>query len=158
MSEFPQTQQLIKQAKKWVAQQERSKFGIFAVPEDRLVLFAAWRFSQKLGANYVENNLIDRYLSLVESFRSIESAAVEAEYLFWQNEGGTTYHSGGSFANNNNYLENPSEVGEFTGRLWNIYHRPHRMRYFEANVWDGDFIERCIADGIDPMVARSLLA
>jgi len=46
---------------------------------------------------------------------------------------------------------------ESLARLNTVYTHPEMHGYFEAGIWDIDFIERCIVDGVDSELAVSLV-
>jgi len=49
-------------------------------------------------------------------------------------------------------------VSERLTTLISIHAHPDMHDYFAAGIWDVDFIERCISDGIDPEMAAVLVA
>lgn len=41
--------------------------------------------------------------------------------------------------------------------LRRVYENPDKLSFFEAGIWDDDFIYRCIADGVDASLAHELM-
>jgi len=138
-------------SREFVAGLDRARLGTFAIPVPAL---EAIDTLQRISTRNQEL-MMDCYTPALNKVRGqsadagLPVSACSTELLFWWDISGDDGGWGGKFSAGNDTLE------ENIKRLKIVYDNPGMHDYFDADVWDVDFIARCIADGIDADLAVS---
>ena len=141
-------------SRRFIGGLDRSPLGRFAVPRDVLTEVDT---EQRTRALRARGEMVKGYSAFyafqyAEDFaekRGVDYYAAESELEFWWHYVGEPL------------LESPiqprDEYRDSLSRLYIIAESPVEMHdYFEAGLWDTDFIARCISDGIDAELAKSI--
>jgi len=148
---------LMNNARTWVRNLDREPLGFYAVDENLLAAVYAWQyvsakddeqypllphFSNKYSAEY-------RYIYGKAKENDIWDAVFEL--FFWVHK--TDDYSLTASGQERTPIDMKAS-GIF--RVTRVYENPHLHSFFEADIWDMKFIERCIADDIDATMALQL--
>ena len=153
---------IIAASRSWVDSLPRERLGSLAVDEYLLVLSHAYLYTDPdfrndedgVNMRHAGNIILEKRIGVTNKFYKANPLSDEyfsadgyTELFFWWNLSGM--HT--EVIENNKYRQ--SEDRPFHDLVFN---RPEILPYYEAGLRDVDFIERCISDGVDADMARSL--
>jgi len=145
----------------WVTALDRSRLGSLAAPRECLVIQQAHervamegfrRMEEALDAQNYFSGHLDEYTKFHDlpwiMGESYDRLTAEV-HLWWLLSNETPLID---YANTNHSHITPSVI-LWVERLNNAYNRPSLLPFFEAGIWDVEFIEHCIAEDIDVAMA-----
>ena len=142
------------ESERFVARLDRTLLGRFAVPASALAAmdtFQRTRMRIKSKDDGVQSNYSPALRKLMQqiSIAGIPEETISTELFFWW-----------SISDEYRLAERAAVVGkrfsDGIDRLFVVYAHPEMYGFFHADIWDMDFIGRCIADGIDSEIAASM--
>jgi len=139
----------------WAAGLDRSSLGVFAVPESILAIVDATKRADEYSSHYkvlgeIHNEFYRRQEAEGVDYDNVyESACLDAELMFWQEKS-----RGYAFRSREGLEDNLSQL---LMRLDVISEHPEMHSYFEAGIWDLEFIRKCMAGGVDADLANAVL-
>jgi len=133
---------------------DRSRLGKFAVPLDVLqsvdILYRLYVMREALSEDSPYWNHSRKTVDVCKAAGVDEFDAVAEMLLWWTVKGDP-------FRDFNKAKSLPVAHSDRMARLTFIAAHPDKNDYFVAGVWDVDFIERCISEGVDAELASTLL-
>jgi len=148
MGTSPRAEEILRESEGWVSNLDRTRLGLFAVPHRVLVIRDAIQKAVELKDWEVRNELSFMFpIATAAEYSEIpyRVTRVIAEFHFWKKREGE--------------LPRPFEakIELQIQRLGVLLDKPHVHDYFLADVFDIPFIEQCIAEGIEPSLASSIM-
>ena len=140
---------------------DRSAAGRFAMDIDEFIAQVALNMHDK-DTNWVDNNMQEEEIAYAVAgyLRALcggaLTSAAQGEMLFWRKaaRGGWDRNLADGVVN----IANPSRSRDYMARLWRVTQYPQYHEYFEVGIWNIADIERFIADGVDPSLARDVVS
>ena len=130
----------------WVKSIDRSRLGVLATPPNILALGHAIHRTSKNRSRYRVKELLE-YMLTTETGQSVFGSPefdneLSAEVWFWNKPGKRTPR-----------FRLKAPLLPAVVRLETIAANPEMHDYFAAGIWDIEFINRCLAEGIDASIA-----
>ena len=143
----------------WVKKLDRVRLGRFAIDADVLVVLDALErlsieqpSNSSFSVSYLNRELdiaLGREESILNQFHT--SGALRAEIFFWWEREG--YETEYIYDKRSHYRS----VDVTMNLLAKVYENTDRLSFYEAEIWDEDFISGCLSEGIDVAMATSVV-
>jgi len=153
-----------KHAAEWCDSLNRSVLGVFGVTDSDFIAYTAFNLAfngnmESEDLPVVQARFVDAVVSELKQRIKCEFNDVQREFTFWcdVDEGvfeKTPLRPYTGQGNSNLRLSEKSKQSI----LYMAYRYPDFVPYFFIGIWDLDFIARCVEDGVDAEIARSLIA
>ena len=152
-------QQAFSDSCKWVSGLDRSRLGSFAGDATHIAITHAL-FLVRLDKymNYLTaTELADQMRADYDNARGAtflnpdEMENLEAEIVMWWHICGDSH-----MINSTKLFTSSNRITRRVSQLSLVYNCPSMVHYFESDVWDVQFIEKCMEGGLDPAIAASM--
>ena len=147
----------------WVNSIDRSRLGIFAVPDERFIKYIAELsfFANVVCVNDLPHleDMFNKEVDAVLRGRLWAEGDHEAycEYILWNDERRDESARRYAIYTGSDNPDAPLSQNGYAALLYTVYRFPDYLAFFENGVWDMSLIKQCIHENIDPVMAKSLV-